>query len=142
GDDLYTDLWRGLARCEVITFGLSEACDVRASHTGTGFGSQLHITTSFPRRRGPKPDAPSAAQDLGPRLRGDDGGADGFSVTLAAAGEHNVRNALAAVACALGAGIDQAAIVRGLESFAPAAGRLQRKQASNGATVIDDTYNA
>jgi len=63
-------------------------------------------------------------------------------VTLAAAGEHNVRNALAAFACALAAGIEPGAIVRGLESFAPVGGRLQRKQASNGATVIDDTYNA
>jgi UDP-N-acetylmuramoyl-tripeptide--D-alanyl-D-alanine ligase len=32
--------------------------------------------------------------------------------------------------------------VRGLEAFAPVAGRLQRKTASNGALVIDDTYNA
>ena len=35
-------------------------------------------------------------------------------------------------------GIDQAAIVRGLESFAPVGGRLQRKTAANGATVIDE----
>src|SRR5690606_10444747 len=34
------------------------------------------------------------------------------------------------------------AIVRGLEAFAPVGGRLQQKQAANGATVIDDTYNA
>ena len=32
--------------------------------------------------------------------------------------------------------------MRGLESFAPVGGRLQRKQGANGATVIDDTYNA
>ena len=142
GDDTYTDLWRGLASCDVLTFGLSEACDVRASYTSNGFGSQLHVTTSFPRRREPKSDELSAAQNLGPRLRGDDLGANSFTMTLAAAGEHNVRNALAAVACALGAGIDPAAIVRGLENFAPVGGRLQRKQAANGATVIDDTYNA
>ena len=146
GDDVYTDLWRGLAKCEVITFGLSEACDVRASYTSTGFGSQLHITTSFPRRREPEFCAADDSANLGPRLRGDDGlegaGENAFAITLQAAGEHNVRNALAAVACAVGAGIDQAAIVRGLEDFAPVGGRLQRKQASNGATVIDDTYNA
>ena len=114
GDDTYTDLWRGLARCKVMTFGLSDACDVRASHTTNGFGSDLHVM------------APGAQ----------------FHIKLAAAGEHNVRNALAAVACALGAGVDQAAIVRGLEAFAPVGGRLQRKQAAGGATVIDDTYNA
>ena len=143
GDDTYTELWRGLAKCQVMTFGLSEACDVRASYTSTGFGSQLQVTTSFPRRREPKvASAADGAENLGPRLRGDDGGADSFTLILAAAGEHNVRNALAAIACALGAGIDQDAIVRGLEAFAPVGGRLQRKTATNGVTVIDDTYNA
>ena len=114
GDDVYTYLWRALASCEVLTFGLSDACDVRASYTGNGFGSDLQVTA-----RGAQ-----------------------FGIRLAAAGEHNVRNALAAVACAIGAGIDEAAIVRGLESFSPVGGRLQRKSAANGATVIDDTYNA
>ena len=114
GDDTYTALWRELAACEVITFGLSNACDVRATYTSNGFGSTLQVSA-----RGAQ-----------------------FGIELAAAGEHNVRNALAAIACALGAGIDQAAIVRGLEAFAPVGGRLQRKQAANGATVIDDTYNA
>jgi UDP-N-acetylmuramoyl-tripeptide--D-alanyl-D-alanine ligase len=143
GDDIYTDLWRGLAACDVITFGLSDACDVRATYTSNGFGSQLQVTTSFPPRREPNPaGAADDAENLGPRLRGDDGGANSFTLVLAAAGEHNVRNALAAIACALGAGVEQEAIVRGLESFAPVGGRLQRKQASNGATVIDDTYNA
>ncbi|MBD8633039.1 UDP-N-acetylmuramoyl-tripeptide--D-alanyl-D-alanine ligase [Oxalobacteraceae sp. CFBP 8755] len=114
GDDIYTDLWRGLAACDVITFGLTDACDVRADYTSNGFGSDLQVSA-----RGAQ-----------------------FAIKLAAAGEHNVRNALAAIACALGAGIDQDAIVRGLEAFAPVGGRLQRKQAAGGATVIDDTYNA
>ena len=61
---------------------------------------------------------------------------------LAAAGEHNVRNALAAIACALAAGIGSDVIVRGLEAFTPVGGRLQGKRAANGALVIDDTYNA
>ncbi|MBQ5941189.1 UDP-N-acetylmuramoyl-tripeptide--D-alanyl-D-alanine ligase [Massilia sp. AB1] len=114
GDDTYTDLWRGLAKCDVLTFGLTNDCDVRASYTSNGFGSDLQVTA-----RGAQ-----------------------FGVKLAAAGEHNVRNALAAFACALAAGIPADAIVRGLEAFAPVGGRLQRKQAVNGATVIDDTYNA
>jgi len=114
GDDQYTGLWRGLAACNVITFGLTDTCDVRADYTNNGFGSDLQVSA-----RGAQ-----------------------FTVKLAAAGEHNVRNALAAIACAVGAGIDQDAIVRGLEAFAPVGGRLQRKQAASGATVIDDTYNA
>jgi UDP-N-acetylmuramoyl-tripeptide--D-alanyl-D-alanine ligase len=84
---------------------------------------------------------------LDSRLRGNDEAVGGddvqtFTIKLAAAGEHNVRNALAACACALAAGIPADAIVRGLEAFAPVSGRLQRKQAVNGATVIDDSYNA
>jgi UDP-N-acetylmuramoyl-tripeptide--D-alanyl-D-alanine ligase len=62
--------------------------------------------------------------------------------TLAIPGLHNVRNALAAAACAHAAGIGLQAIAAGLSSFRPYAGRLQIKQARNGATVIDDTYNA
>jgi UDP-N-acetylmuramoyl-tripeptide--D-alanyl-D-alanine ligase len=115
GDDEYTDLWRELAgERAVLTFGLSEACDVRATYVPNSFGADLAITR----------------------------GAVAFTVKLSAAGEHNVRNALAATACALAAGIEVDAIVRGLEAFAPVTGRLQRKQATCGATVIDDTYNA
>jgi len=115
GDDEYTALWRELAKGrEVLTFGLSDACDVRATYANTGFGSELQVQ------------APGAH----------------FTIRLAAAGVHNVRNALAATACALAAGIPVDAIVRGLEAFAPVNGRLQRKQAVNGATVIDDSYNA
>ncbi|MGG7603780.1 UDP-N-acetylmuramoyl-tripeptide--D-alanyl-D-alanine ligase [Massilia sp. BKSP1R2A-1] len=114
GDDAYTELWRGLAQCDVLTFGLSEACDVRATYASNGFGNTLQVSA-----RGAQ-----------------------FTVELAAAGDHNVRNALAAIASTLAAGIPQDAIVRGLESFAPVGGRLQRKQAASGATVIDDSYNA
>ncbi len=114
GDDTYTALWRGLAPCPVLTFGLGDACDVRATYTSTGFGNALQVDA-----RGQQ-----------------------FALNLAAAGDHNVRNALAAIASTLAAGIPVEAIVRGLESFAPVGGRLQRKQAAIGATVIDDTYNA
>ncbi len=62
--------------------------------------------------------------------------------TLAIPGVHNVRNALAAAACAHAAGIGAQAIGAGLTAFRPYTGRLQVKQAQGGATVIDDTYNA
>jgi UDP-N-acetylmuramoyl-tripeptide--D-alanyl-D-alanine ligase len=63
-------------------------------------------------------------------------------VTLAIPGVHNVRNALAAAACAHAAGIPSKSIGEGLTSFRPYTGRLQVKKSSSGATVIDDTYNA
>ncbi len=81
------------------------------------------------------------AMDFGSHLNVDAQG-QSFELTLSAAGEHNVRNALAACAATLAIGIDIASIVRGLEAFTPVAGRLQKKQATHGATVIDDTYNA
>jgi UDP-N-acetylmuramoyl-tripeptide--D-alanyl-D-alanine ligase len=64
------------------------------------------------------------------------------AATLAIPGLHNVRNALAACACAHAVGIAPATIGAGLECFRPYAGRLQVKRARNGAIVIDDTYNA
>jgi len=62
--------------------------------------------------------------------------------TLAIPGLHNVRNALAAAACAHAAGVAPAAIGAGLSAFRPYLGRLQVKRAALGATVIDDSYNA
>jgi len=61
---------------------------------------------------------------------------------LAIPGEHNVRNALAAAACAHAAGIPVQAIGAGLAAFRPCSGRLQVKQTATGATLIDDSYNA
>ena len=61
------------------------------------------------------------------------------------AGRHNVRNALASTAAALGAGIALADVVRGLESFAPVKGRSQLKSLRRGGRtlpLVDDTYNA
>jgi len=153
GDDEYTGLWRALAGDrDVLTFGLSDACDVSATYTPNSFGNDLNVTveTSPLRRQGAKfAGADGGSANLDPCLRrgdvqGDvaDIAATQFMIRLAAAGTHNVRNALAACASALAAGIPVEAIVRGLEAFAPVSGRLQRKQAASGATVIDDTYNA
>ncbi len=114
-DDAYTALWRSYAgRRNTMTFGLSPAADVSCTFQVNDFGSDLSIT------------------------------ADGkqFQVKLSAAGVHNVRNALAATACALAIGVPEAAVIRGLQAFAPVNGRLQRKTAKSGALVIDDSYNA
>jgi UDP-N-acetylmuramyl pentapeptide synthase len=62
--------------------------------------------------------------------------------TLAIPGLHNVRNALAAAACAFALGVPASTIAEGLSAFHPYTGRLQVKRAAGGATVIDDSYNA
>ena len=64
------------------------------------------------------------------------------SATLAVPGLHNVRNALAAAACAFAVGINARTIAEGLTAFRPYTGRLQVKRTASGATVIDDSYNA
>jgi UDP-N-acetylmuramoyl-tripeptide--D-alanyl-D-alanine ligase len=67
------------------------------------------------------------------------------SMNLRLAGLHNVRNALASTAAAIGAGISLADIVRGLEAFEPVKGRSQVKtvvRAGHTCTLVDDTYNA
>jgi UDP-N-acetylmuramoyl-tripeptide--D-alanyl-D-alanine ligase len=61
------------------------------------------------------------------------------------AGRHNVRNSLAAVACALAAGVPLTAIAQGLEAFVPVKGRSRAwaaKLDGRTITVVDDTYNA
>ena len=61
------------------------------------------------------------------------------------AGAHNVKNSLAAVACALAAGVPLTAIRHGLNTFTPVKGRsraLLLNHAGRTVTVVDDTYNA
>jgi UDP-N-acetylmuramoyl-tripeptide--D-alanyl-D-alanine ligase len=122
-DDTFTPLWQGIAQGRgqrrTVTFGLDPAAHVGCTWRATEFGNELQVLV----RRG-----------AGAERR--------FPLRLAAAGLHNVRNALAAIACALAAGVGEDAMVRGLEAFAPVSGRLQRKLAACGATVIDDSYNA
>jgi len=67
------------------------------------------------------------------------------SVKLHMAGAHNVRNALAATAAALGAGVPLAVIAQGLEAFEPVKGRSQLRCISvegRPVTLVDDSYNA
>ncbi len=63
-------------------------------------------------------------------------------VLLHMAGGHNVRNALAAAACALAAGAPLGAIGQGLESFRAVKGRSELKRDAQGRVLIDDSYNA
>jgi len=68
-----------------------------------------------------------------------DGEAREIKVSLL--GQHNLRNALTAVAVAKAMGASWDSIVEGLERVKPVAGRLVEHQVG-GVRVIDDTYNA
>jgi UDP-N-acetylmuramoyl-tripeptide--D-alanyl-D-alanine ligase len=61
---------------------------------------------------------------------------------LKAPGRHNVSNALAAIAAATAAGANIGAAAIALTAFRPISGRLHTRIGVNGATIIDDTYNA
>ncbi|MDO5623894.1 MAG: UDP-N-acetylmuramoyl-tripeptide--D-alanyl-D-alanine ligase [Pseudomonadota bacterium] len=64
---------------------------------------------------------------------------------LHAAGRHNLRNALAALACACAAGAPAQAMAEGLTGFAPVKGRsrtLVLRARGRAVTLVDDTYNA
>ncbi len=118
-DDTYTHIWRTLAGTRrVITFSDTDAtADVRATAIWQGLGWRMHLVT------------PAGQADL----------------KLAIAGRHNVRNALAACACALAAGVALPAVVQGLEAFEPVKGRsraLSVATAAGALTLVDDTYNA
>jgi UDP-N-acetylmuramoyl-tripeptide--D-alanyl-D-alanine ligase len=63
-------------------------------------------------------------------------------IELPLPGLHNVRNALAASALALAAGAPLDAFVKGLQEAQPVAGRQVASTLANGATVVDDSYNA
>ena len=122
--DEFTPVWEELAGARrSIRFGLTKEAEVSCTFRAGDFGSEMFITVR-------EPQAADGAEPLQ------------FFVNLQAAGEHNVRNALAAVACTYAAGIAPEAIKLGLDTFAPVSGRLQKKTAANGAVLIDDTYNA
>ncbi len=116
GDDAYTDLWRSLAgKRKVIDFGFEPRFDVYADEI------RAEATRTICQLHTPKGSA---------------------GLVLAAPGLHNLRNALAAAACACAAGTPIDDIVRGLEAFSPVSGRMQPRQLADGFQLIDDTYNA
>lgn len=114
-DDAYADYWRGVAgHHTVLSFGIDVPADVRGEVRQHGLDIVLHLVSS----------------------QGE------ASIPLAVPGRHNARNAVAAAAACLAAGIPLAAVARGLADFSGVKGRLQRRRGINGAVILDDTYNA
>jgi len=65
-----------------------------------------------------------------------------LTFSLKVPGTHNALNACAAAALAVQMGASLDSVVTGLNAAQTAAGRLTQKHATNGALVIDDSYNA
>jgi UDP-N-acetylmuramoyl-tripeptide--D-alanyl-D-alanine ligase len=98
----------------VIDFALDHSAAVKGEWTSAGYGGELRARTS----------------------------AGLLQAKLQVPGEHNALNALAAASAALALQVPLMTIAKALEGFGGVAGRLQRKPALQGATLIDDTYNA
>ena len=114
-DDRYAALWRRMAGTHAVrSFGIEQPADVRAVVHQQGLETRVDLTAA-------------------------EGDAE---IRIAIPGRHNARNAVAAAAACLAAGIPLASVVAGLEGFSGIKGRLQKRRGIAGAVVLDDTYNA
>ena len=114
-DDAFAPYWRGLAGGRpVLGFAIDRPADVSGVVRQHGLQFTLDLT------------APQGAATIALRIPG----------------RHNARNAVAAAAACLAAGVPLPAVVAGLENFAGVKGRLQRRAGRLGAEILDDTYNA
>ena len=121
-DDDFAVFWREVvarrnadgASLVVRDFGLRAPAAITARYETQAWGSSVEVTT------------PEGAATF----------------ELKVPGRHNVSNALAAIAAATAAGARLGAAASALTAFRPISGRLHTRTGSNGATLIDDTYNA
>lgn len=114
-DDAWADLWRTQsAKRSAMAFSFERAADVTGRYQAHGLENRLTISVQK----------------------------EQVEVALALPGAHNARNALGAATAALAAGVDLVAVRDGLNAFRGINGRLQRRTGLNGATLLDDTYNA
>lgn len=112
-DDEYCDLWKQKNEDrQVVTFSMLSADADVVAHTISG--NQFTLRTKQGEAR----------------------------VTLQVPGQHNIMNALAATAAALSMNVDFSDIIAALGTYTGMKGRLRFFTASNGACVIDDSYNA
>lgn len=115
-DDAYIDYLRGRAQCPVVSFGESEQADVRAISAGIDAAGCCNFEVRTPR--------------------------GAFEVRIPVPGEHNIKDALAAIAVGEELGISHAAIREALAGFKPPEKRSNVMPSRRGFVVIDDTYNA
>jgi murE/murF fusion protein len=128
-DDVYTPLWRSLAgtrRCVTFSDTLTNSTDTNDSVRlldAQWHGGHWRV---------------QAQARLGQQVAS-------LQFDLQIAGRHNIKNALAAAACALAAGVPAATVMQGLSTFVPVQGRsraLSLAWGERSITVVDDSYNA
>ena len=117
-DDNYAAQWRQRAApADILEFGLSAQANIRAENIQF---NPLDWNTQFDLR------TPSGVA----------------AINLPLAGQHNVVNSLAASAACLALMIPLEDIQQGLANMQCVGGRLNAEISPQGATIIDDTYNA
>ncbi len=112
GDDPFLNSYKEKLEFETFYYGLGENCDYRAKNVKMA-GGETRFTFCY------------AGKEM--------------EVVLSVMGEHNVRNALAALGIAHQMNLDLDAVAKELGSFH---GQRQRIVKANRCTIIDDTYNA
>lgn len=119
-DDAFSPLWKKMAHArKTVTFALHKQtnADYFADYEWMGDAWKMAVTTPFGK----------------------------FNCILRCAGEHNVKNALAAIACAQQAGAPMEALAAGIDAFKAVSGRSEVRQLNIGhkaITLINDSYNA
>jgi UDP-N-acetylmuramoyl-tripeptide--D-alanyl-D-alanine ligase len=117
-DDQFRSEWVARSRCEfTVTFGFAAGADCRVL-------DEPHVLATGSEFRMRLPDGEEA------------------DVWLPLLGRQNVANALAAAAAAQAVGASTDDIVAGLARASAVGGRLRAVAGRNGATIIDDSYNA
>lgn len=118
----WTPLWHRLAGGRrALTFGTGPNAQIRADVT--------KVTSIW--------DDAGFHTDFTASLNGEP-----VEISLALAGQHNVLNALAAIAMAAALEIPSRAIQDGLATLRPVKHRLQPRTGRGGLRIIDDSYNA
>ena len=114
-DDRFFDFWKeSAAPRTVISFGFTDKADVSGSCQLSESGASINMNTPIGSMIG--------------------------NINLI--GAHNVSNALAATAAAIGLNMPKRCILEGLDKMCAIKGRLQIRRHKFGGRVIDDTYNA
>lgn len=113
-DDVFAPFWKELtAKHRIVSFALEADADVTATYRVESDVQLISVVA----------------------------GNEVFDVQLNAIGEHNVRNAIAAIATAIAANVPIEKIKAGLAAYRPISGRLNLHYVGN-AQLVDDTYNA
>ena len=115
-DDDFFEYLKNRSKARVVSFGESPNADVRAVSSGIDSKGCCNFEVVTPK--------------------------GSFSVQIPVPGEHNIKDALAAIAVGETLGVSHDAIRNALAAYQPPEKRSNVIPSRNGYVVIDDTYNA